>query len=122
MLMLAMMLKDSYLCCKCQLTEQRKQKYSKKNFECQIRDKKKGIRSESVLNQNTVKVFTDGSTLDERVGVDFLCRIPKQLPKTSIFPPWHLQNCVPGRSLGYFRSGKKPAFGKNAQSKYCCAG
>ena len=42
----------------------------------------------------------------------FLCRLPLQLPKTSIFPPWALQHCVPGRSFSYFRSGKEPAFGK----------
>ena len=35
-------------------------------------------------------------------------------PQTSIFLPWNLQYCVPGRSLSYLRSGKKPAFGKNA--------
>ena len=42
-----------------------------------------------------------------------------QLPKTSIFSPWNTRHCVPGRSLSYSRSGKEPAFGKNAQSKYC---
>ena len=31
-----------------------------RNFECQIMDKKNAIRPESVLNQNTVKVYTDG--------------------------------------------------------------
>ena len=40
---------------------------------------------------------------ESRSGI--LCRIPKQLPKTSIFPPWNLQHCVPGRSLSYFTSG-----------------
>ena len=44
-----------------------------RNFECQIMDKKNatGIRSESVLDQNTVKVYTDGSKLDGRVGAGF---------------------------------------------------
>ena len=36
----------------------------------------------------------------------FLCRIPKQLPKTSIFPPWNLQHCVPGRSFSYSEVAK----------------
>ena len=31
-----------------------------RNFECQIMDKKNAIRYESVLNQNNVKVYTDG--------------------------------------------------------------
>ena len=42
-----------------------------KVFKCQIMDKKNAIRSESVLNQNTAKVYTDGSKLDRRVGVGF---------------------------------------------------
>ena len=60
------------------------------------------------------------STWESRCG--FLCRIPKQFPTTSIFSPWNTHHCVPGRSLSYSRSGKEPAFGKNAQSKYCWAG
>ena len=47
-----------------------------KNFECQIMDKKNAIRSESVLNQNTVKVCTDGSKLDGRVGAGFYAEYP----------------------------------------------
>ena len=34
-------------------------------------DKKNAIRSENVLNQNTVKVYTDGSELDGKVGASF---------------------------------------------------
>ena len=34
-------------------------------------DKKNAIRSESVLNQNTVKVYADGLKLDGRVGETF---------------------------------------------------
>ena len=99
----------------------KKTKVFERNFECQIIDEKNAIRSESVLNQKTVKVYTGGSKLDgSRCG--FLCRIPIQLHKTSIFPPWNLQYCIPGRSLSYLRNGKEPAFGKNTQSKYCCAG
>ena len=37
-----------------------------RKFECQIMDKKNAIKSDSVLNQNIVKVYTDGSKLDER--------------------------------------------------------
>ena len=62
-------------------------------------DKKNAIRSESVLNQNIVKVYTDGSKLNGRVGAD----MQKQFPKTSIFSPWNIQYCVPGLSLSYFR-------------------
>ena len=49
----------------------KKTKVFVRNFECQITDKKNAIRSESVLDQNTVKVYTDGSKLDGRVGEDF---------------------------------------------------
>ena len=43
-------------------------------------------------------------------------------PQNKHFLPWNLQYCVPDRILRYFRSGKEPAFGKNAQSMYSCAG
>ena len=46
----------------------KKIKVFEKNFKM---DKKNAIRSESVLNRNTVKVCPDGSTLDGRVGAGF---------------------------------------------------
>ena len=46
-------------------------KVFEKNFGCQIMDKKNAIRSKGVLNQNTVKIYTDGSKLHERVGAGF---------------------------------------------------
>ena len=49
----------------------KKTKVFERNFECQIMDKKNAIRSESVLNQSTVKVYTDGSKPDGRVGAVF---------------------------------------------------
>ena len=105
MLMFAMRQGNSYLYCKCQLTEYRKQSYLRETLNVKIWTKKNAIRFGSILNQSTAKVYTDGSKLNGRVGAPFLCRIPKQLPKTSIFPHWNLQHCVPGRSLSYFRSG-----------------
>ena len=50
----------------------KKTKVFERNFECQIMDKKKAIRFESVLNQSTVKVYTDGSKLNGRVGAGFM--------------------------------------------------
>ena len=70
----------------------KKTKVFERNFECQIMDKKNAIRFESVLNQSTAKVYTDGSKLNGRVGAAFLCRIPKQLPKTSIFSTLEFYN------------------------------
>ena len=49
----------------------KKTKVFERNFECQITHKKNAIRSESVLNQNTIKVYTDCSKLDGRVGAGF---------------------------------------------------
>ena len=49
----------------------KKTKVFERNFDCQMMDKKKAIRSESVLNQNTVKVYTDCSKLDGRVSTGF---------------------------------------------------
>ena len=43
-------------------------------------------------------------------------------PQKNIFKPWNTQQCVLSRSPSYFRSSKEPAFGKNAQSTYRCAG
>ena len=59
----------------------KKSKAFEKNFECQIMDKKNAIRSESVLNQNVVKLYTDGSKLDGRVGAGFYAEYPNNSPK-----------------------------------------
>ena len=50
-------------------------------------DKKNAIRSESVLNRNTVKVNTDGLKLDGRVGAGFYVECPNNSPKQTFFPP-----------------------------------
>ena len=47
----------------------KKTKVFERNFKCQIMEKKNAIRSEHVLNQNSVKVYTDGSQLHGRVQV-----------------------------------------------------
>ena len=48
-------------------------------------DKKNGFRSESVLNQNTLKVYTDGSKLNGRVGAGFHAEYPNNSPKQAVF-------------------------------------
>ena len=100
----------------------KKTRVFERNFKCQIMDKKNAIRVESVLNQNTVKVHTDGSKLDGKVGAGFYAEYPNNSPKQAFFHLGILQHCVPGRSLSYFRSGKEHALRKNVQSKYCWAG
>ena len=62
-----------------------KTKVLERNFECQIMDKKNAIRSESVLNQNTVKVYIDGSKLDGRAGTGFYAEYPNNSPKQAFF-------------------------------------
>ena len=63
----------------------KKTKIFERNFECQIMDKKNAIRFKSVLNQNTVKVYTDGSKLDGRVGAGFQAEYPSNSPKQACF-------------------------------------
>ena len=43
------------------------------------------IRFESVLNQSTVKVYTDGSKLNGRVGAGFYTEYPNNSPKQAFF-------------------------------------
>ena len=63
----------------------KKTKVFEKSFECQIMDKKNAIKFESVLNSNTVKVYTDGSKLNGRVGAFFFAKYPNNSPKQAIF-------------------------------------
>ena len=49
-------------------------------------NKKNVIRSESVvLNQNSVKVYTDSLQLDGRVGAGFNAECPNDYPKQAFF-------------------------------------
>ena len=48
-------------------------------------DKKNAIKSESILNQNSVKVYTDGSKLDGRVGAGFIEEYPNNSPRQTFF-------------------------------------
>ena len=54
----------------------KKTKVFERNFECQIMDKKNTIRFESILNQNTVKVYSDGLKLNGKVGAGFYAEHP----------------------------------------------
>ena len=63
----------------------KKTKVFERNFECQIMDEKNAIRSENVLNQNTVKVYTDGSKLEGRVGAGFNAEYPNNYPQQAVF-------------------------------------
>ena len=63
----------------------KKTRVFERNFKCQISDKKNAIRFEGVLNQNTVKIFTDGSKLDWRVGARFYAEYPNNPPKQAFF-------------------------------------
>ena len=63
----------------------KKTKVFERNFDRQIMDKKNAIRSESVLNQNNTKVYTDGSKLDGRLGSGFYAEYPNNSPKQAFF-------------------------------------
>ena len=56
-----------------------------RNLECQIMDNKNVMRFESVLNQSTVKVYTDASKLDARVGAGFYAEYPNNSSKQAFF-------------------------------------
>ena len=59
----------------------KKTKVFERNCECQVMDKKNAIKSESVLNQNTVKVYTDRAKPDERVGLGLYAEYSNNSPK-----------------------------------------
>ena len=63
----------------------KKTKVFERNFERQIMDKKNAIRSECVLYQNTVKVYTDGLKLDGRGDAGFYAEYPNSSPKQAFF-------------------------------------
>ena len=48
-------------------------------------EKKNAIRSESILNQNTVKVYTNGLKLGGKVGASFYAEYPNNSPKQAFF-------------------------------------
>ena len=48
-------------------------------------NEKNAIRSENVLIQTTVKVYTDGSKLDGKVGAGFYAECPNNSPKQAFF-------------------------------------
>ena len=99
-----------------------KTKVFERNFECQIMGKKNAIRSESVLNQNTVKVYTDGSKLNRRVGAGFYTEYPNNSPKQTVFHLRIRSTVFQAEVLGIPEVTKNLLLEKNAQSKYCCAG
>ena len=100
----------------------KKTKVFEKNFECQIMCKKNAITSESVLNQNTLKVNTDGLKLNRRVGAGFYAKNPNNSPKQTVF---HLRircTVIQVEVLAISEVAKNLLLEKNAQLKYCCAG
>ena len=70
-----------------------KTKVLERNFECQIMDKKNAIRSESILYQNTVKVYTDGSKLDRRTGAGFMQNTQTNFHNKHFFTLEHTALC-----------------------------
>ena len=48
-------------------------------------DKKNAIRFESILNQNTVKVYNDGLKLDDRISAGLNEEYKKNSPKPAFF-------------------------------------
>ena len=63
----------------------KKTKVFEGNLDWQIMEKKNAIKFESVLNQNTARVYTAGSKLDGRVGAGFYAEHPNNSPKQAFF-------------------------------------
>ena len=79
-------------------------------------DKKNAIRSESVQNQNTVKVNIDGSKLDGKIGAGFYEEYPNNSTKQAFFHLGIYSTVFQAEVLAISEVAK------NQQSKYCCAG
>ena len=97
----------------------KKTKVFERNFEFQIMDKKNAIRCESVLNQNTVKVYTAGSKLDGRVGAVFYTKYPNNSPKQTFFHLGIHSTVFQAEVLAISEVANNLLLEKNAQSKYC---
>ena len=95
----------------------KKTKIFERNFECQIMDKKNAIRSECVLSQNTVKVYTDGLKLDGRVGVGFYAEYPNSSPKQAFFHLGIYRTVFQAEVLAISEVPKNLVLEKNTQSQ-----
>ena len=100
----------------------KKTKVFERNFECQIMVKKNAIRSETDLNQNTVKVYTDGSKLDGREDAGFYAEYANNSPKQTFFHLGIHSTVFQAEVLAVSAVVKNLLLEKNAQSKYCFAG
>ena len=84
-------------------------------------DQKNAVRSESVLNQNTVKVYTDCSKLHGRVGAGFYQKTQTTPQNKHFFHLGILGNVFQAEVFAISKGAKDLVLEKNAQSKYCCA-
>ena len=100
----------------------KKTKVFERNFQCQIMDEKNAIRFESVLNQNTVKVYSDGSKLDGRVGAGFYAEYPNNSPKQAFFHLGIHSTVLQAEVLAISEVAKNLLWEKIHNPKYCCAG
>ena len=83
--MFAIKLKDFYICCKRQLIEYRKQRYLREISNGKLWKKKNALRSENILNQNTIRIYTDDSKLGGRVGAGFYADYSNSSPEQAFF-------------------------------------
>ena len=95
----------------------KKPKVFERNFECQIMDKKNAIRFESVLNQSTVKVYTDGSKLDGRVGGGFYAEYPNNSSKQAFFHLGIYSTVFQAEVLAIFQKWQRTCFWKKMHNQ-----
>ena len=72
---------------------------------------KNAIRFESVLNQSTAKVYTDGSKLNGRVGAAFYAEYPNNSPKQAFFHLRIYSTVFQAEVLAISEVALEPAFG-----------
>ena len=87
-------------------------------------DKKNAIKSKSVLNQNTVKVYTDTSKLGGRVGAGFYAEYPNNYQKQAFFC-YEIHSTLFQAEVLAIPEVAKNLFWKKCTIKvlwYCCAG
>ena len=65
---------------------------------CSAYDKKNAVRSDSVQNQNTDKVYIDGSKLDGRVGAGFMQNTQTTPQASNFFTLEYTALCSSNRS------------------------
>ena len=75
-----------------------------------------------IVNQNTIRVYTDGSKLDERVGAGFYAECPNNSPKQGFFYLGIYSTVFLAEVLAISEVAKDLLLGKMHNRRIVCAG